>query len=116
MRDVCHLIDLDGHEDVIAIGEKQSGTYWLSGNNIKATNFAHVSSVIKESDVEVWHQRLAHASKAFIRRMLSQGILKTDPIVQKSTCVQCAEGKQTRAPATGNLLNATVLVKLYIQM
>lgn len=64
------------------------------------TVHTNATSVVKETLIDVWHQRLGHVNYSTIQRMIGSnavsGLENANPNNPSATCVPCTQGKMNR--------------------
>ena len=83
---------------MIGIAEKKDGLYYLLGarDSSRAKSQNKMStSVISNSDVMLWHQRLGHPSFSYMKVFYPNLFINKEKVLFR--CEQCVLAKQTRA-------------------
>jgi len=72
-------------------------------------------SLVNENSALLWHRRLGHISIKRIKRLVTDGVLKTLDFTDFGTCVDCLKEKQPTRPLNIPIGNLRFL-KSYIQI
>ena len=78
--------------------------------NVESRGFKR--SVINESSVFLWHQRLGHISKERIMKLINKEILTQLDFSDLYVCIDCIKGKQTKNTLKNPTTSSTQLLEL----
>lgn len=95
-KNCCNI--RDKHNKLIGVASLKNGVYKL--NTVKSVGLA--ASAVNTSEARLWHRRLGHINSSDLEKMKNgavEGVSYKDTAnIQKSNCVVCCEGKQSRLP------------------
>ena len=95
-KTTAHMYVNDGHKCML-MGDRDEGGLWV----LRMETVTHHANIAAKQGIKVWHERLGHAGRKKLLRMLHNNTAEgmTMDGDEEFDCDGCAQGKLTRKPA-----------------